>query len=145
MSNFTTISGSIDSNDKQVPLGTEVWIDDTCIINVEHVDQIIHFSHELTDEDGEHELRIVMKNKTSEHTDVNEDGKIVRDARLIINDIKFDEVKLTYNQLIKIIYKHDFNGSAEEIEDQFYEELGCNGTASLKFTTPTYLWLLENQ
>ena len=37
MSDFTTITGSIDSSDKKIPLGTEVWIDDTCVINVEHV------------------------------------------------------------------------------------------------------------
>jgi hypothetical protein len=145
MSNFTTISGSIDSSDKKIPLGTEVWIDDACVINVEHVDRVVCFSHQLADEDGEHELRIVMKHKTPDHTDVNEAGEIVRDARLIISDIKFDEVALGHTFLEKTIYKHDFNGSGDAVEDQFFGEMGCNGTVSLKFTTPAYLWLLENQ
>jgi hypothetical protein len=145
MSNFTTISGSIDSSDKKIPLGTEVWIDDTCVINVEHVDQVVCFSHQLDEEEGEHELRIVLKHKTEAHTDVNEEGEIVRDARLIISDIKFDEVVLGHTFLEKTIYKHDFNGSGDAVEDQFFGEMGCNGNVSLKFSTPAYLWLLENQ
>ena len=145
MSNFTNISGSIASSDKKIPLGTEVWIDDSCVINVEHVDRVVCFSHQLADEDGEHELRIVMKHKTADHTDVNEAGEIVRDARLIISDIKFDEVVLGHTFLEKTIYTHDFNGSGDTVEDQFFGEMGCNGTVSLKFATPAYLWLLENQ
>jgi len=145
MSNFTTITGSIDSSDQQIPLGTEVWIDNTCVVNVEHVDQVMCFSHQLDEEDGEHELRIVLKHKTEAHTDVNEAGEIVRDARLLVSDVKFDGVELGHTFLEKTIYTHDFNGSAEEVQDQFFGEMGCNGTVSLKFTTPTYLWLLENK
>ena len=144
MSNFTTITGSIDSSDKKIPLGTEVWIDNTCVINVEHVDRVVCFSHQLADDDGEHELRIVMKHKTADHTDVNESGEIVRDARLVIVDIKFDEIALGHIFLEKTIYTHDFNGSGDAVEDQFFGEIDCNGTVNLKFTTPAYLWLLEN-
>ena len=145
MSEFTTITGSIDSNDKKIPLGTEVWIDNTCVVNVEHVDRVVCFSHQLEDTDGDHELRIVMKHKSPDHTDVNEAGEIVRDARLLISDIKFDNVALGYTFLEKTIYTHDFNGSQPTIDDQFFGEMGCNGTVSLKFTTPLTLWLLENQ
>ena len=144
MSDFTTITGSIDSSDKKIPLGTEVWIDNICVVNVEHVDQVVCFSHELADDDGEHELRIVLKHKTEDHTDVNEAGEIVRDARLLISDVKFDEVALGYTFIKKTVYTHDFNGSGNDVQDQFFGEIGCNGTVSLKFTTPSYLWLLEN-
>jgi len=41
-------------------------------------------------------------------------------------------------------YQHDFNGTGNPTIDKFYGEMGCNGTVSLKFTTPIYLWLLEN-
>ena len=145
MSEFTTITGSIDSSDKKIPLGTEVWINNTCVVNVEHVDRVICFSYQLDNADGEHELRIAMKHKTPDHTDINEAGEIVRDARLIISDIKFDEVALGHTFLEKTIYTHDFNGSSGAVEDQFFGEMGCNGTVSLKFTAPAYLWLLENQ
>jgi hypothetical protein len=144
MSDFITITGSIDSSDKKIPLGTEVWIDDTCVINVEHVDRVVCFSHDLADHDGEHELRIVMKHKTEAHTDVDESGEIVRDAVLTVSDIKFDDIALGHTFLEKTVYTHDFNGSGNSIDDKFFGDMGCNGTLKLKFSTPTYLWMLEN-
>ena len=144
MTNTTTISGFIDSNDKKISLGTEVWIDNICVVNVEHVDRIVHFSHEMSDDDGEHELRIVMKHKTADHTEVNETGEIVRDVMLIISDVKFDEIELGQVFVEKTTYVHDFNGSQPLVEDKFFGDMGCNGTVSLKFSTPSYLWLLEN-
>lgn len=141
----TTISGFIDSSDKKIPLGTEVWIDNICVINVEHVDRIVHFSHVLDDNDSNHELRIVMKHKTPDHTELDDAGDIVRDAMLVVSDVKFDEIALGQIMLEQAVYTHDFNGSQPSVEDQFFGNMGCNGTVSLKFTTPAYLWLLENQ
>ena len=144
MTNTTTISGFIDSSDKKIPLGTEVWIDNICVINVEHVNRIVHFSHVLEEDNAEHELRIVMKHKTSDHTELDSAGNIIRDAMLSISDIKFDEIALGQVLLNKAVYTHDFNGSQPPVDDKFFGDLGCNGTVSLKFTAPTYLWLLEN-
>ena len=144
MTNTTTISGFIDSSDKKIPLGTEVWIDDICVVNVEHVDRIVHFSHAIEEDDAEHELRIVMKHKTPNHTELDNAGNIICDAMLSISDIKFDEIALGQVFLNKTVYTHDFNGSQSSVEDKFFGSMGCNGTVSLKFTTPLYLWLLEN-
>ena len=144
MTNTTTISGFIDSSDKKITLGTEVWIDDICVVNVEHVDRIVHFSHVLEEDNAEHELRIVMKHKTPDHTELDNAGNIIRDAMLSISDIKFDEIALGQVLLNKAVYTHDFNGSQPPVDDKFFGDLGCNGTVSLKFTAPTYLWLLEN-
>jgi hypothetical protein len=98
----------------------------------------------MSDDDGEHELRIVMKHKTADHTEVNETGEIVRDVMLIISDVKFDEIELGQVFVEKTTYVHDFNGSQPLVEDKFFGDMGCNGTVSLKFSTPSYLWLLEN-
>ena len=144
MTNTTTISGFIDSSDKKIPLGTEVWIDNTCVVNVEHVDKIVHFSHVLEEDNAEHELRIMMKHKTPDHTELDDAGTITRDAMLSISDVKFDEIELGQVFLNKTVYTHDFNGSQPSVDDQFFGEMGCNGTVSLKFSAPTYLWLLEN-
>jgi hypothetical protein len=144
MTNITTISGCIDSSDKKIPLGTEIWIDDICVVNVEHVDRIVHFSHEISDDDGEHELRIVMKHKTPDHTEVDDAGNIIRDAMLTVSNLTFDEIDLDKIFLEKSTYTHDFNGSQPTVHDQFFGNMGCNGTVNLKFSTPTYLWLLEN-
>jgi hypothetical protein len=144
MTPTTTISGFIDSSDKKIPLGTEVWIDNICVVNVEHVDRIVHFSHVLEEDNAEHELRIVMKHKTPDHTELDNAGNIIRDAMLSISDIKFDEIALGQVLLNKAVYTHDFNGSQPPVDDKFFGDIGCNGTVSLKFTAPTYLWLLEN-
>ena len=144
MTPTTTITGFIDSSDKKITLGTEVWIDDICVVNVEHVDRIVHFSHVLEEDNAEHELRIVMKHKTPDHTELDDAGNIIRDAMLSISDIKFDEVALGQVLSNKAVYTHDFNGSQPPVDDKFFGDLGCNGTVSLKFTAPTYLWLLEN-
>jgi len=144
MTPTTTITGFIDSSDKKITLGTEVWIDNICVVNVEHVDRIVHFSHVLEEDNAEHELRIVMKHKTPDHTELDNAGNIIRDAMLSISDIKFDEIALGQVLLNKAVYTHDFNGSQPPVDDKFFGDLGCNGTVSLKFTAPTYLWLLEN-
>ena len=144
MTNTTTITGFIDSSDKKITIGTEVWIDDICVVYVEQVDRIVHFSHVLEEDNAEHELRIVMKHKTPDHTELDNAGNIIRDAMLSISDIKFDEIALGQVLLNKAVYTHDFNGSQPPVDDKFFGDLGCNGTVSLKFTAPTYLWLLEN-
>ena len=36
------------------------------------------------------------------------------------------------------------NGTQPEIADNFFGIAGCNGTISFRFSTPIYLWLLEN-
>ena len=144
MTPTTTISGFINSSDKKITLGTEVWIDNICVVNVEHVDRIVHFSHVLEEDNAEHELRIVMPHKTPDHTELDNAGNIIRDAMLSISDIKFDEIALGQVFLNKAVYTHDFNGSQPPVDDKFFGDLGCNGTVSLKFTAPTYLWLLEN-
>jgi hypothetical protein len=101
-------------------------------------------SMEIPDDDSEHELRFILKNKTAEHTQVDEAGNIISDSTLAITDLAFDEIKLGYIATALTVYTHDFNGTAEESQHKFYSEMGCNGTVNLKFTTPLYLWLLEN-
>ena len=66
------------------------------------------------------------------------------DATLTIKDLAFDEIKLNYMLTELAVYTHDFNGTQDTTQDKFYGEMGCNGTVSLKFATPIYLWLLEH-
>ena len=144
MTTSLTISSQVGTTDPLVPLGMEVWIDDQQFINIDHVQGSQDLVIELPDDEAEHELRFVMKNKKVEHTLVDENNNIVKDAGLSITDMAFDEIKLGYMLTDLAVYTHDFNGSQPEIQDTFYSEMGCNGTVSLKFTTPIYLWLLES-
>ena len=134
----------INTTDYTIPLGLEIWLDDQQIYNQSQITGKQIFEYEMSDEDAEHELRFVMKNKTADHTKINETGGIVKDARLIIDELEFDDIPLGHMLVEKAMYTHNFNGTADEIQEKFYGEMGCNGTVSLKFSTPMYLWLLEN-
>lgn len=102
-------------------------------------------SMELNDADDEsHVLEFVLSGKTPEHTKITEQGEITSDVTVRIENIAFDDIDVT--QIVSELaeYHHDFNGTQPFIIDHFYGEMGCNGTVRLEFTTPIYLWLLEN-
>jgi hypothetical protein len=142
--NTVKISCVIDTTDCKSALGMEIWFDDQQIFNQDWVTESQTISYELSDIDAEHELRFVMKNKTADHTKVDESGIIVKDACLIISDLAFDDIALGNIVTEKAVYTHNFNGNGETVQDKFFGQMGCNGTVSIKFTTPMYLWLLEN-
>ena len=144
MNNTAMFSCKIGTTDAAANLGMEIWLDQEQIFNVDHVKGIIEFTHKFNETDAEHELQFRMKNKTIEHTRVDEGNNIVHDASLTIADVAFEEIDLGYMFIEQAVYTHDFNGTQPEIKDQFFGEMGCNGIVSLRFTTPIYLWLLEN-
>jgi len=144
MSNTISISCTLDTTNPDAALGFEAWVDDQKFFDTDHVQTRQQVVVEINDDDHEHELRFVLKNKTSDHTQVDADGNIVSDARLIVSDLTFDEIKLGHMVTEQAVYTHDFNGTGAVTHDKFYGEMGCNGTVSLKFSTPVYIWLLEN-
>ena len=127
-------------------LGFEVWINEQCMFETDHVNESIEITGDLPADniEAEHTLRLILKNKQPEHTQVDESGNIVADSLLEITELTFDEVAL--GQIVNdlTVYNHDFNGSQAPIQEQFFGTMGCNGSVELKFTTPIYLWLLEN-
>jgi hypothetical protein len=98
----------------------------------------------VSEDDAEHELRVVLKHKKSEHTTVDANGNITRDAVINVGSFEFEDIDV--NQVVQeqAVYHHNFNGSAADVQDKFFGNMGCNGTLSLKFSTPIYIWLLEN-
>ena len=89
-------------------------------------------------------LKFILKNKLPDHTQISNNGEILHDSCLKISKIAFDDIELEFNVLQNFTYKHDCNGTTELKEHQFFDTMGCNGTVELKFSTPIYLWLLEN-
>ena len=139
------ISFELSTSDAAVPLAFEAWINDQCIFKTDHVTETVQVSYDLSEEeDAEQSLRLIMSGKTHDHTHVDEQGNITQDARLSISGVCFDEIELGQVFLDLAVYVHDFNGTGEFINDQFFGEMGCNGTVELKFSTPVYLWLLES-
>lgn len=138
------ISCMIDSTDYDCALGIEIWLNSQCLLNIEHVTQPLSFKHVASSQSAQCQLDIVMKNKLPAFTTVDEQGQIVKDARLKISDLCFDQIPLGQVLVNQAIYTHDFNGSGSSTQQKFYGEMGCNGTVSLAFETPIYLWLLEH-
>ena len=139
------ISFELSTSDAAVALAFEAWIDDQCIFKTDHVTETVQVSYDLPEgDDAEHSLRLIMSGKTPEHTRVDEQGNITQDARLSIAHMCFDEIELGQVFLDRSVYVHNFNGTGESINDRFFGEMGCNGTVELKFSSPIYLWLLEN-
>ena len=142
MTDTLKIKVKVSNTNPDIPLGLEVWVDDQCVTNIEHVTESVT-ECEVPDTDGDRELRIVMKNKLTGHTVIDEDNNIIQDALLSVNLIEFDEINITDIFIAQSEYTHSFNGPGEATTNRCYGQLGCNGTVSLKFSTPFYLWLLE--
>lgn len=142
--NSVKFSCVVAPSDSNVPLGCEIWLDDVCVFDQDHVNQPMSVEHEFSDDEGEHALRICLKNKRPEHTVIDDQDNILSDALLSVTEISFDEIDCTKIVHDLATYRHDLNGTAPAIEDLFFGDMGCNGTVELKFTTPVYLWLLEN-
>ena len=112
----------ISPSNTAVLLGCEVWIDDTCVFDQNHVAEPVTVVHEFSDDDGQHVLRITLKNKLPEHTRVDDSGEIVSDAVLTVSNISFDEIDCSQIAHDHAVYRHNFNGTGAEIDDQFF---GC--------------------
>ena len=134
----------IGTNRADCALGARVSINGQTIYDNSHVTDTQHVSHDIPDEDGEHELSIELYGKLPEHTKIDSAGQITHDALLSIANIQLDGINIDRISADLIKYHHDFNGSQPATVDRFYGTMGCNGQLKLNFTTPIYLWLLEN-
>lgn len=92
----------------------------------------------------EHVIQFVLQGKDSSHTKIDDQGNIVEDSSLKFSNFFADELELTQLVVNLATYQHNFNGNGPETADRFYGVMGCNGTITLNFTTPFYLWMLEN-
>ena len=138
------ISFDVEISDAECLLGVEIWIDNSLLLKNNHVQDKITFVHDISDEDGEHELRVVLTDKTSDHTQIDKAGTIIKDATLTISNFEIDGLDVNQLFFAHCVYTHNFNGTQPEIADTFHGIAGCNGTISFSFSTPIYLWLLEN-
>jgi hypothetical protein len=122
-----------------------VWLDDHVVTQSEianSAEQIVSFERRV--DEGAHELKIRLENKTTADAII-ENGEIVKDMLLNINDITIDDISLG-NLLWSAEYILDkpqiYKGQEIDHLDGCVN-LGWNGTYILKFTSPFYIWLLE--
>lgn len=144
MSDQIKISCTVDSTDYSVPLGMRISLDNVVVYENSHVSHETQIQHDLADDDGEHELTFELFGKTHEHTQIDDAGNIVSDAMLSVKDIQIDGMDINYLVHTMTVYHHDFNGTQAPQQNKFFGSMGCNGSAKFKFTTPIYIWFLEN-
>lgn len=141
----TAIKFDISPSDPAVPLGVEVWIDSEKSLDISQLTENTTFSYDF-DDDKEHTYtcKIILKNKLPEYTKIDDQGNIVKDSYITVSNFLVEEIDVS--QVISKMskYSHDFNGTGRQVVENFYGNLGCNGTVSFEVSTPSYLWLLEH-
>jgi hypothetical protein len=134
----------------------EILINDTShyraeITGTEDKPSVIEFEQTL-EEGKEYTLKIVRSAKDTRQTVV-EDGKIVRDQLLHIKSIEIDEIDigaLVYEGVYTPAYPEPWatqqrsTGKDLPVSFKNVTTMGHNGIWELKFTSPFYMWLLEN-
>ena len=97
--------------------------------------------------------KIAIASETKGETIVNDKGDIIKDQLLGIKGIEIDEIdigSLIYSGVYKPEYPEPWATQQRELGTELEESLsnvtrmGHNGTWTLKFASPFYMWLLEN-
>jgi hypothetical protein len=123
-----------------------IWLDNSVIIQTEissESPQTHKFTHTI--DEGEHTLRINLENKTDSDTLI-VNGNVGKDMLLNIDDITIDDIslgQLLWSESTFLLDKsHEYQGK-EITELDNCVNLGWNGSYTLKFSSPYYIWLLE--
>ena len=137
------IQFDLTTNDVHSGLSLEISFNNKLLQTIDATEpsQKIQFSIECNP--GDQLLDFTLKNKTPQHTVIDDQGEIIKDSYIGIENIVIDYVALGHTFFEQCRYHHDFNGSQEPIDDDFFGTIGCNGTVSLKFTSPVYRWLVD--
>ena len=114
--------------------------------------EYFEFTHDISE--GDNTLEISLLNKGFGDTVLDSDGNIVNDMLLNIDSIEIDEIDLgslkwtlsSYEPVYPERYRAEVVKKGEELPAAVKNcvNLGWNGTWKLPFTSPFYIWLLEN-
>ena len=143
----TTFSFLATPTNIDLPLGITVKLNQVCVFDTESLVAPKQIEFDIDDEieNVQHVVSITLKNKTTTHTCVDENNNILSDSLIEISQIKFDDVEIDQLFFDRCKYFHSSNQiNGTIINDEFYGLMGCNGTVEFCFTTPSYIWMLEN-
>ena len=141
---YLTFDVHASHNNSGIEIVAQIDNNDPQIIAVNQTSQTVSLPV-IDDVEANHEFRLIMQGKTNEHTQLDAQGNIVSDVLVYIENLAMDDIALESIIWDLAQYSHDHNGTTNMVVDTgFYGSMGCNGTVSLTFNTPTYLWLLEN-
>ena len=136
----------------EIQLGGKTYFPCTEIEGTEDNPTKIEFEAEC-EEDKIHTLTIIRDNKTKGQSVVNENGDLIKDQLLHIKSIEIDEIdigSLVYEGVYAPEYPEPWYSQQVqkgETPDKSFKNvtaMGHNGTWTLAFESPFYMWLLEN-
>ena len=109
-------------------------------------DTLVDIDIEVED-NKEYFLTVEFQNKDPK-TDVvlDRDKNPIKDKRVNIRSVQFDDIEISYfNLLPENTFKYEPTDD-QGIQATGFEatKLAWNGKTTLRFTTPVYIWLLEN-
>ena len=134
----------VNTNIPANPINLQILLDDAVMFN-KNITTEETVSFEFNEDENDHTLRFLISGKDDSHNVRDDVGNVIDTTEISITDISFDEIDITNIIMVNpLTYNHDFNGDSELSEHEFYDIAGCNGEITLNFTTPIYLWLLEN-
>ena len=122
------------------------------ITSTEQDPTVIEFDEELT-EGSEYNLIIERSGKDTNQTALNDKGEIIKDQLLHIKSIQIDEIDigaLVYEGVYTPKYPEPWatqqRESGNDLKDSFKNvtQMGFNGEWKFTFSSPFYMWLLEN-
>lgn len=134
------LSGTLPPSGKRPAFS--IWVNDTQYITGAVGTDVEYFTfYTEIEEDREHSLYIRLENKEIGDTTVSEDGTITSDMLLNVESVDIDEIELGVMKWTHSVYTPD-DQDISPLKDCI--NLGWNGRWQLKFTSPFYLWLLDN-
>ena len=140
------LSGTLDNKGAEF----KILIDDKEMIHQQlYGSAVQYFEFDSEIDEGNHKLIVQFLNKESSDTVKNNNGEIISDLLLNIESIEIDEIDLgslkwTHNDYVPE-YPDDYeakNSSPKIVKNCV--NLGWKGSWILPFTSPYYIWLLEN-
>ena len=139
------------------PPHAEIFINDKSVFQkditgTEQKPDVIEFEHEL-EEEKTHNLVIKRTGKTKNQTIINDKGDILKDQLLVIKRIEIDEIDIG-----ALVYEGEYTPeypepwatqqreSGNDLKNSYKNvtRMGFNGSWNFRFSSPFYMWLLEN-
>jgi hypothetical protein len=135
----------------------KILVNDTEFVNGEltgGANETEYFEFDALVAEGENSLIIEFNNKAVHDTVMDSNGTIIQDLLLNIDSVEIDEIDTgsllwtasKYQPNYPEMYKIKTAQSGQELSESITNcvNLGWNGRWSLSFTSPYYIWLLEN-
>ena len=90
-------------------------------------------------------IELRMWGKNHHHTQIDNDGNIISDSAILTPKILLEQIDVTELWCQGLAcYRHNNNGSSQEILDEYYGYMGHNGVVTWSFSVPLYKWFLSH-